>query len=71
MIWVILYVFVGVSIAITLGRALESNGTGNKVDDFMVDVCINLFIILLWPIFVLLFIRSCINYSQNKKGDKK
>ena len=66
MIWVILYVLVGVGMAITLGRAIESNGTGNKANDFVVDVCINLFIILFWPIFVLLFIRSCITYSRKK-----
>lgn len=73
MIFLILYVIVGTTLAMTIGRAIESEseGTGSLGMDFLIDVCVNLFIILFWPLFMLLFLWSAIKYAKKDKENNK
>ena len=66
MIFIVLYVVVGVLMAMTVNRILEERNAAEK-NDLIVDIFINMFIILLWPMFVLLFIRSLTKYKENEK----
>ena len=66
MIFIVLYVVVGVLMAMIVNRILEERNAA-ETNDLIVDITINMFIILLWPMFVLLFIRSLIKYKENEK----
>lgn len=66
MIFIVLYVIVGVLMAMTVNRILEERNAV-ETNDLIIDIFINMFIILFWPMFVLLFIRSLIKYKENEK----
>ena len=66
MIFIVLYVIVGVLMAMTVNRILEERNAV-ETNDLIIDIFINMFIILLWPMFVLLFIRSLTKYKENEK----
>lgn len=70
MIWVILYVVIGMGFAMSFGRGTRTKGTGSFIGDLAVDVILNLIIILCWPLFALYFIYSCVVYTK-KKRDKE
>ena len=66
MIFIVLYVIVGVLMAMTVNRILEEREMVES-NDLIIDIFVNIFIILLWPMFVLLFVRSLIKYKENEK----
>lgn len=69
MIFIVLYVIVGVVMDMIVNSVLDEHDKSEKKDllGLLVDISINMTIILLWPLFVLIFIRSCIKYKENEK----
>lgn len=69
MIFIILYVVVGVVMDMRVNSVLDEQDKPEKKDilDLLVDISINMSIILLWPLFILLFIRSYIKNKENEK----
>ena len=69
MIWVIIYFVIGALISIWIDSVIDRGKIQDK-DSRSAKLLVDLFVICVWPAFILLFIKSTIDAMSDKEEDE-